>query len=62
VTQLLLFDADILGGLLDEAARTPCLEVELDPTDAEALAAFEEEALSADDAADGTLDLFEGLP
>jgi len=58
MTQLSLFDADVLAAKLDDAASTPRLDVSLDPAEAEALGAFDEQALSDQDAQQSTLDLF----
>jgi hypothetical protein len=59
MTQLPLFD--VLGAKLDDAATTPGFEVELDPSEADELGAFDEDALDEADAAGSTLDLFAGL-
>jgi len=61
MTQLPLFDNDVLGAKLDDAATTPAFEVELDPSEADELGAFDEDALDEADAAESTLDLFAGL-
>lgn len=61
MNQLPLFDPEILGDKLEDADTTPGLEVELDPPEADALGAFEEDALSEADAAESILDLFAGL-
>lgn len=61
MNQLPLFDDDVLGVKLDDAATTPGFEVELDPSEADALGAFDEDALGEADAAESTLDLFAGL-
>jgi len=61
MNQLPLFDLEILGDKLEDADTTPGLEVELDPSEADALGAFEEDALGETDAAESSLDLFAGL-
>lgn len=61
MNQLPLFDIDIVGEKLEDAEATPGLRVELDPAEAEAMGAFEEDALSEADAVESTLDLFAGL-
>jgi hypothetical protein len=61
MTQLPLFDNDVLGVKLHDAATTPGFEVELAPSEADELGAFDEHALGEADAAESTLDLFAGL-
>lgn len=61
MNQLPLFDPEILNDKLEDADTTPGLEVDVDPPEAEALGAFEEDALSETEAVESNLDLFAGL-